>query len=65
MGTSTLQERLGLISAIRDAGLLACNGCWSCPHFTESIERLDWLLGQIVATGVKVFVLHLRGSIRG
>ncbi|ORW87877.1 radical SAM protein [Mycobacterium sp. IEC1808] len=68
-GTPTPQARLGLISAIRDAGL----GCHVMvapvlPHLTDSTEHLDGLLGQIAAagaTGVTVFGLHLRGSTRG
>ncbi len=68
-GTPTPQARLGLISAIRDAGL----GCHVMvapvlPHLTDSVEHLDNLLGQIAAagaTGVTVFGLHLRGSTRG
>ncbi|OBI61009.1 Rv2578c family radical SAM protein [Mycobacterium sp. E796] len=68
-GTPTPQARLGLITAIRDAGL----GCHVMvapvlPHLTDSTEHLDGLLGQIAAagaTGVTVFGLHLRGSTRG
>src|ERR1700742_4691132 len=68
-GTPTPQARLGLIAAIRDAGL----GCHVMvapvlPHLTDSAEHLDGLLGQIAAagaTGVTVFGLHLRRSTRG
>jgi DNA repair photolyase len=68
-GTPTPQSRLGLITAIRDAGL----GCHVMvapvlPHLTDSVEQLDDLLGQIAsagATSVTVFGLHLRGSTRG
>ncbi|HEX2286459.1 MAG TPA: radical SAM protein, partial [Mycobacterium sp.] len=68
-GTPSPQARLGLISAIRDAGL----GCHVMvapvlPHLTDSVAHLDSLLGQIAdagATGVTVFGLHLRGSTRG
>src|ERR1700761_7142138 len=68
-GTPTPQARLGLIAAIRAAGL----GCHVMvapvlPHLTDSIEHLDWLLGQIAAagaTGATVFGLHLRGTTRG
>jgi DNA repair photolyase len=68
-GTPTPQARLGLITAIREAGL----GCHVMvapvlPYLTDSVEHLDRLLGQIAAagaTGVTVFGLHLRGSTRG
>src|SRR5436309_10774585 len=68
-GTPSPQARLGLISAIRDAGL----GCHVMvapvlPRLTDSAEHLDALLAQIAAagaTGVTVFGLHLRGSTRG
>src|SRR6201998_495726 len=68
-GTPTPQARLGLITAIRDAGL-ACHVMVApvLPHLTDSVEHLDRLLGQIGAagaTGVTVFGLHLRGSTRG
>ena len=63
------QARLGLISAIRDAGL-DCHVMVApvLPQLTDSVEHLDGLLGQIAAagaTGVTVFGLHLRGSTRG
>jgi DNA repair photolyase len=68
-GTPTPQARLGLITAIREAGL----GCHVMvapvlPYLTDSVEHLDRLLGQIAAagaTGATVFGLHLRGSTRG
>ena len=68
-GTPSPQARLGLIAAIRDAGL----GCHVMvapvlPRLTDSVEHLDDLLGRIAeagATGVTVFALHLRGSTRG
>src|SRR5215218_1051555 len=68
-GTPSPHARLGLISAIRDAGL----GCHVMvapvlPRLTDSVEHLDALLHQIAdagATGVTVFGLHLRGSTRG
>src|SRR6202045_3350777 len=68
-GTPTPQARLGLITAIRDAGL-DCHVMVApvLPHLTDSAEHLDRLLGQIKAagaTGVTVFGLHLRGSTRG
>jgi DNA repair photolyase len=68
-GTPTPQARLGLITAIRDAGL-DCHVMVApiLPHLTDSVEHLDGLLGQIAAagaTGVTVFGLHLRGSTRG
>jgi DNA repair photolyase len=68
-GTPTPQARLGLISAIRDAGL-DCHVMVApvLPHLTDSVAHLDALLGQIAAagaTGVTVFGLHLRGSTRG
>jgi DNA repair photolyase len=68
-GAPTPQARLGLITAIRDAGL-DCHVMVApvLPHLTDSVEHLDLLLGQIAAagaTGVTVFGLHLRGSTRG
>jgi DNA repair photolyase len=68
-GTPTPQARLGLIAAIRDAGL-DCHVMVApvLPHLTDSVGHLDGLLGQIAAagaTGVTVFGLHLRGSTRG
>jgi len=68
-GTPTPQSRLGLISAIRDAGL-DCHVMVApvLPHLTDSVDHLDGLLRQIAsagATGVTVFGLHLRGSTRG
>lgn len=68
-GTPTPQARLGLIEAVRDAGL-DCHVMVApvLPYLTDSVEHLDALLGQIAAagaTGVTVFGLHLRGSTRG
>lgn len=68
-GTPSPQARLGMIAAIRDAGL-ACHVMVApvLPHLTDSVEHLDALLAQIAAagaTGVTVFGLHLRGSTRG
>ncbi|MCV7168747.1 Rv2578c family radical SAM protein [Mycobacterium manitobense] len=68
-GTPSPQARLGLIAAIRDAGL-PCHVMVApvLPHLTDSTEHLDGLLGQIAAAGadsVTVFGLHLRGSTRG
>ena len=68
-GTPSPQARLGLIAAVRDAGL-DCHVMVApvLPHLTDSAEHLDRLLGQIAAagaTGVTVFGLHLRGSTRG
>src|ERR1700749_581388 len=68
-GTPTPQARLGLIAAIRDAGL-DCHvmGAPVLPHLTDSTEHLDRLLGDIAAAGagsVTVFGLPLRGSTRG
>ncbi|MCV7408695.1 radical SAM protein [Mycobacterium florentinum] len=68
-GTPTPQARLGLIAAIRDAGL-DCHVMVApvLPHLTDSKEHLDGLLGQIAtagATSVTVFGLHLRRSTRG
>jgi DNA repair photolyase len=68
-GTPSPQARLGLIAAIRHAGL----GCHVMvapvlPYLTDSVEQLDALLSQIAAagaTGVTVFGLHLRGTNRG
>jgi DNA repair photolyase len=68
-GTPTPQARLGLITAIRDAGL-DCHVMVApvLPHLTDSVDHLDDLLAQIAAAGatsVTVFGLHLRGSTRG
>src|ERR1700752_1659099 len=68
-GAPTPQARLGLITAIRYAGL-DCHVMVApvLPHLTDSAEHLDGLLGQIAAagaTGATVFGLHLRGSTRG
>ncbi|MBX7453486.1 Rv2578c family radical SAM protein [Mycolicibacterium sp. 3033] len=68
-GTPTPQARLGLISAIREAGL-PCHVMVApvLPRLTDSVAHLDDLLGRIAeagATSVTVFGLHLRGSTRG
>ena len=68
-GTPTPQARLGLISAVREAGL-DCHVMVApvLPHLTDSVAHLDALLSQIAsagATGVTAFGLHLRGSTRG
>ncbi len=68
-GTPSPQARLGLIAAVRDAGL-DCHVMVApvLPRLTDSVEHLDYLLGRIAeagATGVTVFALHLRGSTRG
>jgi len=68
-GTPTPQARLGLITAIRHAGL-DCHVMVApvLPMLTDSVEHLDCLLGDIAAagaTGATVFGLHLRGSTRG
>ncbi|WP_273732063.1 Rv2578c family radical SAM protein [Mycolicibacterium septicum] len=68
-GTPSPQARLGLISAIRGAGL-ECHVMVApvLPYLTDSVEQLDALLGRIAAagaSGVTVFGLHLRGSTRG
>jgi DNA repair photolyase len=68
-GTASPKARLGLITAIRDAGL-DCHVMVApvLPYLTDSVEHLDGLLRQIAsagATGVTVFGLHLRGSTRG
>jgi DNA repair photolyase len=68
-GTPAPQARLGLIRAIRDAGL-DCHVMVApvLPKLTDSVEHLDSLLAQIAAAGangVTVFGLHLRGSTRG
>lgn len=68
-GTPSPQARLGLIAAVRDAGL-DCHVMVApvLPYLTDSAEHLDSLLGQIAAagaTGVTVFGLHLRSSTRG
>lgn len=68
-GTPSPEARLGLIAAVRDAGL-RCHVMVApvLPHLTDSIEHLDDLLSRIAAagaTGVTVFGLHLRGTTRG
>ncbi|MBV8862134.1 MAG: Rv2578c family radical SAM protein [Mycobacterium sp.] len=68
-GTPSPQARLGLIAAIREAGL-NCHVMVApvLPYLTDSTEHLDGLLSQIAAagaSGVTVFGLHLRGSTRG
>lgn len=68
-GTPSPQARLGLIRAVRDAGL-DCHVMVApvLPFLTDSEECLDELLGRIAASGatsVTVFGLHLRGSTRG
>ncbi len=68
-GTPSPAARLGLITAVRDAGL-DCHVMVApvLPYLTDSVEHLDDLLGQIAAagaTGVTVFGLHLRSSTRG
>ncbi|MGV0742500.1 Rv2578c family radical SAM protein [Mycolicibacterium sp. XJ870] len=68
-GTPSPQARLGLISAVRDAGL-DCHVMVApvLPYLTDSVDQLDSLLGRIAAagaTGATVFGLHLRGSTRG
>ncbi|CAN5430953.1 Rv2578c family radical SAM protein [soil metagenome] len=67
-GTPSPSARLGLISAIRDAGL-DCQVMVApvLPYLTDSPEQLDDLLRRIAAagaTGATVFGLHLRGSTR-
>lgn len=68
-GTPTPQARLGLITAIREAGL-DCHVMVApvLPHLTDSVKHLDRLLSQIAGaggTGVTAFGLHLRGTTRG
>jgi DNA repair photolyase len=68
-GTPSPQARLGLIAAIREAGL-DCHVMVApvLPYLTDSVEHLDALLREIAAAGangVTVFGLHLRGSTRG
>ena len=68
-GTPNPQARLGLIAAIREAGL-DCHVMVApvLPYLTDSVEHLDGLLRDIAAAGasaVTVFGLHLRGSTRG
>jgi DNA repair photolyase len=68
-GTPSPQARLGLIAAIREAGL-DCHVMVApvLPYLTDSVEHLDSLLREIAAAGacgVTVFGLHLRGSTRG
>ncbi|MHA3022244.1 Rv2578c family radical SAM protein [Mycobacterium sp. BMJ-28] len=68
-GTPTPQARLGLITAVRDAGL-DCHVMVApvLPRLTDSPSQLGDLLARIAeagATGVTVFGLHLRGTTRG
>jgi DNA repair photolyase len=68
-GTPSPQARLGLIAAIREAGL-DCHVMVApvLPYLTDSVEQLDSLLRDIAAAGASgatVFGLHLRGSTRG
>ena len=68
-GTPSPQARLGLIAAIREAGL-DCHVMVApvLPYLTDSVEHLDNLLREIAAAGASgatVFGLHLRGSTRG
>ncbi len=68
-GTPSPQARLGLIAAIRDAGL-DCHVMVApvLPRLTDSEDHLDDILRRIAdagATSVTVFGLHLRGSTRG
>ncbi|MDY6997260.1 MAG: Rv2578c family radical SAM protein [Actinomycetota bacterium] len=68
-GTPTPQARLGLISAVREAGL-DCHVMVApvLPYLTDSEEHLDGLLASIAAAGASsatVFGLHLRGATRG
>ena len=67
-GAPSPQARLGLIAAIREAGL-DCHVMVApvLPYLTDSVEHLDSLLREIAAagaSGVTVFGLHLRGSTR-
>ncbi|BCO36609.1 radical SAM protein [Mycobacterium heckeshornense] len=68
-GTPTPQARLGLITAVRDAGL-DCHVMVApvLPYLTDSTEHLEALVREIAAagaTGATVLGLHLRGSTRG
>jgi DNA repair photolyase len=68
-GTPSPQARLGLISAIREAGL-DCHVMVApvLPRLTDSTEHLEALLAAIAAAGATsatVFGLHLRGAVRG
>ena len=67
-GAPSPQARLGLITAIRDAGL-PCHVMVApvLPYLTDSVAHLDVLLDQIAAAGAcsaTVFGLHLRGATR-
>ncbi|MBI3215108.1 MAG: radical SAM protein [Mycobacterium sp.] len=67
-GVPSPQARLGLITAIRDAGL-PCHVMVApvLPYLTDSVAHLDVLLEQIAAAGAcsaTVFGLHLRGATR-
>ena len=68
-GTPSVDARLALITAIRDAGL-DCHVMVApvLPGLTDSVAHLDELLRRIAeagATGATVFGLHLRGATRG
>ena len=67
-GTPSPQARLGLVRAIREAGL-ECGVMVApvLPWLTDSTEELDALLGRIAAvgaTGASVLPLHLRPGAR-
>ncbi|MFS0704874.1 Rv2578c family radical SAM protein [Cellulomonas sp. 179-A 9B4 NHS] len=67
-GTPTPRARLGLVRAVRDAGL-PCGVLVApvLPWLTDSEEHLDALLGALAeagATGVSVMALHLRGAVK-
>jgi DNA repair photolyase len=67
-GTPTPRARLGLIRAVRDAGL-PCRALVApvMPWLTDSVEHLDVLLGELAAagaTGVTELPMHLRGSVK-
>ncbi len=67
-GTPTPRARLGLIRAVRDAGL----GCGVLvapvmPWLTDGVDQLDALFGDLAEAGaswVTVMPLHLRGPVR-
>lgn len=67
-GTPTPAARLGLVRAVRDAGL-DCHVMAGpvLPWLTDSVEALDDLLAALAtagASGVSVFPLHLRPGAR-
>lgn len=67
-GTPTPRARLGLIRAVREAGL-DCGVLVApvMPWLTDGVDQLDELFGELAAAGASwatVIPLHLRGPVR-